>query len=118
MSHRHSGIFTPATLLIQQLPIARKFFLILLVFTLPMAYLSWKSVAEKQQQIDFHQGQSDGLAILSSIADGDLNRRAEVQGSNEIRNIGDNLNHMARQLAELVHIAYSRAPAETSRERP
>ena len=53
---------------------------------------------------------------LAAMAKGDLNRRALVQGRDEIRAIGDNLNHMARQLADLVHIAYSRAPTESTKD--
>lgn len=83
----HSGIFTPATLLLQKLPIARKFFLILLVFTLPMAYLSWKSVIEKQQQIGFHQRQSAGLDTLSRVTT-TLMRLLELRDLGYASNLG------------------------------
>lgn len=66
MTSKSLGIFVPSIWLLQRLPIARKFFLIMLVFTLPMAYLSWNSVMEKNQQIRFHQTQLQGLSILHS----------------------------------------------------
>lgn len=61
-----SGIFTPATRLLQLMPIASKFFVMLLVFIIPLAYLSWNSIEEKEQQLDFFQTQSDGLVHLNT----------------------------------------------------
>ena len=65
MQRVKSGIFTPATRLLQRIPNAGKFFLILLVFVVPLAYLSWNSVVEKQQQLAFYQLQQQGLKRFS-----------------------------------------------------
>lgn len=59
-----SGIFTPATRLLQLMPIASKFLLILLVFIIPLGYLSWNSVEDKQQQLDFYTTQRSGLDMV------------------------------------------------------
>ncbi|MDH5184709.1 MAG: HAMP domain-containing protein [Gammaproteobacteria bacterium] len=61
-----SGIFTPATRLLQLMPIASKFFLILLVFIIPLGYLSLNSVEDKQQQVDFYTTQRSGLDMVHS----------------------------------------------------
>ncbi|MDH5361325.1 MAG: HAMP domain-containing protein, partial [Gammaproteobacteria bacterium] len=64
MTSYKSGIFTPATRLLQLMPIASKFFLILLVFIIPLGYLSWNSVEDKQQQLDFYSTQRSGLDMV------------------------------------------------------
>jgi len=64
MTSYKSGLFTPATRLLQLMPIASKFFLILLVFIIPLGYLSLNSVEDKQQQLDFYTTQRSGLDMI------------------------------------------------------
>ncbi|MDH5184710.1 MAG: hypothetical protein OEX12_12585 [Gammaproteobacteria bacterium] len=61
MSRNQDGIFSPATKLLQRMPIARKFSLILLIFILPLSYLSWGSITAQSQQIRFYQQQQEGI---------------------------------------------------------
>jgi methyl-accepting chemotaxis protein len=91
MSENRNGILAPATLLLQSMPIARKFFLILLVFTLPMAYLTWKSVSDKQQQIGFHQKQLEGLEKLGRV-DSMLMRILQLRDNGYARKLGLQMN--------------------------
>ncbi|MBD3670143.1 MAG: HAMP domain-containing protein [Gammaproteobacteria bacterium] len=68
MPAHQSKFFSPATALLGRLRLSRKFFLILLVFIIPLAYMSWGVVADKQRQVLFHETQLSGLQRLDDTS--------------------------------------------------
>ncbi|MBD3671401.1 MAG: methyl-accepting chemotaxis protein [Gammaproteobacteria bacterium] len=63
------GLFTPAIKVLQRMAIPRKFSVILLIFLIPLVYLSYNAVIEKKRDIQFFQMQQQGLRALQPVTE-------------------------------------------------